>query len=533
MALNTGQILQARYHIISHIGRGGMGAVYQAQDMRLNQRLVAVKEFDPAQLPPTDRQIALQAFQQEAAILATLSHPGLTAVHDYFFENNQFYLVMEFVSGETLQQAWERVGRRFAETQVIAWAQELCDVLSYLHSQQPPVVFRDLKPGNIMVQPNGRLKLIDFGIARHFTPGKTSDTVKFGTPGYAAPEQYGQGQTDARSDVYALGVVTHQLLTGHDPTATPFHLPSLSQLAPQISPSVNHVVTQALEMDPAKRPSTAHLFATGLHTRPLSTADASQNGRKPSIPLWLWGVMGGLALLFLLGGGWLWRNSQTTPPEIIEETIVVTQPAAAPTKPSEDDEDELATAVPTTSVPTPEVQIVMIAPTETVAPEPTNTLQPASTPTVTPQPTPTRTAVMVSRPSSSQTNMTSIWQGIDFEDMQSPGTNRYRTTLSADETRRWSFIWCGRTRADLENIIAPLTFSMLLNGQAISDEQILVHDEVVNGWQCRYWSTLLHSWVSGQTVEVEAYYQVGERIFDGEGYYEPGTYRQIITVQAR
>ena len=140
MALNTGQILQARYHITSHIGQGGMGAVYQAQDMRLNQRLVAVKEFDPAQLPTGDRQIALQAFQQEAAILATLSHPGLTAVHDYFFENNQFYLVMEFVSGETLQQAWERVGRRFAEAQVIAWAQELCDVLSYLHSQQPPVV---------------------------------------------------------------------------------------------------------------------------------------------------------------------------------------------------------------------------------------------------------------------------------------------------------------------------------------------------------------------------------------------------------
>lgn len=120
MALNTGQILQARYHITSHIGQGGMGAVYQAQDMRLNQRLVAVKEFDPAQLPTGDRQIALQAFQQEAAILATLSHPGLTAVHDYFFENNQFYLVMEFVSGETLQQAWERVGRRFAEAQVIA-----------------------------------------------------------------------------------------------------------------------------------------------------------------------------------------------------------------------------------------------------------------------------------------------------------------------------------------------------------------------------------------------------------------------------
>lgn len=510
-----------------------MGTVYQAQDIRLSQRLVAVKEFDPAQLPLADRQIALQAFQQEAAILATLSHPGLTAVYDYFLENNQFYLVMEFVSGETLQQAWERVGRRFAEAQVIAWAQELCDVLSYLHSQQPPIVFRDLKPGNIIVQPNGRLKLIDFGIARHFTPGKTSDTVKFGTPGYAAPEQYGQGQTDARSDVYALGVVTHQLLTGHDPTATPFHLPPISQLAPQVSPTVSQVVTQALEMDPVKRPSTAQLFISGLHTRPLADVDNGQT----TVPRWAWGVVGIVALLLLGGGGWLWRNSQSAAPIITPEMIVVTQLVPASTEASTVDTTQggSQTTVPTmaTLESTPIRESVAVVPTETAKPSPTDTPVPTALPTDTPQPTATRTAVLASRPSSSQTNLTSIWQGIDFEDMQSPGTKRYNTTLYADETRRWSFIWCGRTRADLENIVAPLTFSMLLNGQAIGDEQILVHDEVVNNWQCRYWSTLLHNWTSGQTVEVEAYYQVAERIFDGEGYYEPGTYRQIITIQVR
>ena len=126
MSLTAGQILQGRYHVLSHIGQGGMGAVYRAQDIRLGNRLVAIKEFDPSQLPPTDRQIALQAFQQEAAILSRISHPGLTAVHDYFLENNNFYLVMEFVEGETLQKAWEQIGRRFTEVQVVDWLQELC-----------------------------------------------------------------------------------------------------------------------------------------------------------------------------------------------------------------------------------------------------------------------------------------------------------------------------------------------------------------------------------------------------------------------
>lgn len=525
MSLITGQILQGRYHIASHLGQGGMGVVYQAQDMRLNKRLVAVKEFDPAQLLPNDRPIALRAFQQEARILAGLNHPGLTAVHDYFLENNKFYLVMEFVNGETLQQVWERRGPRFAEAQVVVWTQELCDVLSYLHNQQPAIIFRDLKPGNIMVQPNGRLKLIDFGIARHFTPGKTSDTVKFGTPGYAAPEQYGQGQTDARSDIYALGVVAHQLLTGYDPTQTPFHLPPISQLAPQISPQLSRIVTQALEMDPAKRPLSTGEFSIALQT--TTTLTANVPSRKFDVPLWGWGLIAGLLLLMISGGALLWHNSNNPPagPVIVRETVVVTRripPATVTPKPS------------------PATRIVTAAPTVTnVPPQPTvnrtPTVLPTSPPlpTQTPRPTATTTVVTAFRPDLSQTNLTSIWQGIEFEDMQLPGTRRYNTTVFANETRRWSFIWCGRTHADLENIVAPLNFSMLLNGQPISSAQILEHDEVVNGWQCRYWSTLLQNWTSGQTVEVEAYYQLAERIFDGENYYEAGNYRQIITVRVR
>lgn len=529
MTLATGQILQQRYHIISHIGQGGMGTVYQAQDTRLNNRFVAVKEFDPAQLPLSDRQTALQAFQQEAAILAKLSHPGLTAVYDYFLENNKFYLVMEYVEGETMLQAWERVGGRFDEAQTLTWTQELCGVLNYLHNQQPPIIFRDLKPGNIMVQPDGRLKLIDFGIARHFTPGKTSDTVKFGTPGYAAPEQYGQGQTDARSDIYALGVVTHQLLTGHDPTSTPFHLPPITQLAPYVSSPVNGAVSQALEMDPNKRPFSVQTFSQALQAKHAPTIKAAS--QKSAMPIWGWGLIAGLVLLLLVGGGWLWQKSKPEPPVIIQETVVVTQLAASPT---DDNAAERATErlSPTAKAASP-TRKPTSTPVSTVAasatPRPTQTTQPSATP----PPTEAKTAVTAYRPTQSQTNLTSIWQGIVFQDMRSPGTNRYTTTLSANDTRRWSFIWCGRTRDDLENIVAPLTVSMLLNGEAIPDSEILQHDQVVDGWQCRYWSTLLTDWVSGETVEVEAYYQLAERIYDGDNYYEPGTYRQIITVRVR
>lgn len=358
MTLQTGQVLQGRYYVISHIGQGGMGTVYQAQDTRLNNRLVAVKELDPAQVLPADRQTAVQAFQREAKILAGLSHPGLTPIHDYFLENNRFYLVMEFVHGETLRQAWERVGRHFAEGQAVSWAQELCDVLSYLHGQQPPVIFRDLKPDNIMVQPNGRLKLIDFGIARHFDSGKMSDTVKFGTPGYAAPEQYGQGQTDARSDIYALGVVMHQLLTGHDPVNTPFNLPDIASFPVHISASVAEAVRQAVKTDPQQRPSSIEAWRQILLDR---TAVAPQIARQQ----WRWAGIGIVGILILLFGGFLFWSGVMSP--TIESVVM------------------FPTAV---STPSADLELVVTrVPAETLTPEPT--ASPHATETTSPSPTAT------------------------------------------------------------------------------------------------------------------------------------------------
>lgn len=262
--LSTGTILQGRYKILRHLGQGGMSIVYLAADNRLGQVPVAVKELDATQLGQAYKQSAIDAIGQEALTLARLNHPGIARVTDYFSNGDYLYLVMEYVQGETLEEAISRTARGYDEQHVIGWIGQLAQVLDYLHRQNPPIIFRDLKPSNIMVQPDGKLKLIDFGIARMFKPGKTEDTQSLGTPGYAAPEQYGRGQTDTRSDVYSLGVVVHRLLTGYDPTLTPMRLPSVRQLRPDLPPQIEAAIDRALQLDPSLRFSSVRSFATAL-----------------------------------------------------------------------------------------------------------------------------------------------------------------------------------------------------------------------------------------------------------------------------
>jgi serine/threonine-protein kinase len=247
-------ILQDRYVITQKLGQGGMGAVYRAADRRLSTVNWAVKEMsDEALKDPSERQQAKETFRHEAELLARLSHPNLPRVTDHFEESGKNYLVMEYVPGETMAGYIGRTGLPQPPERVFNWARQLCDVLEYLHGQKPPVIFRDLKPANIMITPQGSLKLIDFGIARLFKPGQAKDTQAFGTIGYSAPEQYGRGQTDARSDVYSLAVLLHQLLTGYDPTATPFRLPPANRVNPQLSDAVTATIARATETDPDKR----------------------------------------------------------------------------------------------------------------------------------------------------------------------------------------------------------------------------------------------------------------------------------------
>lgn len=264
-AIPAQTVLQDRYVIVGRLGQGGMGAVYRATDRHLGGVSWAIKEMSQAAIPsPLERQQAREAFRREAEMLAALAQPNLPRVIDHFEQDGKAYLVMEFVPGETLLSLLQREGAPQPLPRVFEWARQLCDALEYLHAQNPPIIFRDLKPDNIIITPQGQIKLIDFGIARLFKPGQARDTQAFGTVGYSAPEQYGRGQTDARSDVYALGVLLHQLLTGHDPVTTPFHPPPAGQANPRLPRQVATAIDAATASEPSMRFPSVRAFRDAL-----------------------------------------------------------------------------------------------------------------------------------------------------------------------------------------------------------------------------------------------------------------------------
>jgi serine/threonine protein kinase len=209
-------LLNRRYLLQRYLGKGGMGVVYKAADRLFGNRPVAIKEMKHSHLGAREIARVTAAFRQEALILANLQHQNLPSIIDHFGEHGNLYLVMEFIDGDTLADVLQQSGGQgLLIEEVLLIAEQLCAVLDYLHSHQPPVIFRDLKPGNIMIT-GDHLYLIDFGIARLFKPAQLRDTLVSGTPGYAPPEQYG-GRTTERSDIYSLGATLHHLLTGVAP----------------------------------------------------------------------------------------------------------------------------------------------------------------------------------------------------------------------------------------------------------------------------------------------------------------------------
>jgi serine/threonine-protein kinase len=310
-------MLQNRYRILRQIGGGGMGVVYLAEDARLAGRKCAIKEMSPAQLAPQDRNWAINAFRQEAQMLANLSHSGLTAVTDFFPEGGNWYLVMDYVEGKTLEERLEQAqGGRLPLDEAMNIVRQLCNVLEFLHSQRPPVVFRDLKPGNVMLTPQGEVRLIDFGIARFFKPGQTQDTVNLGTPGYAAPELYGGlGQSDPRTDVYGLGALLLRMVTGYDPitAAAPFPLPSPGSLMQGLPSHVEEVISRATRMQPDLRYRSVNELRQALFpptwvlppqgapaTRPYVPPTAQpQASSAPGLGKGIWIGLGIAGILFL------------------------------------------------------------------------------------------------------------------------------------------------------------------------------------------------------------------------------------------
>ena len=264
ISLSTGSLVQnhplkERYRLLEQVGKGGFGAVYKAADTLFGYRLVAIKEMGQSRLSPQEMAEAIEAFKREAHLLAGLRHPNIPAIYDYFGEAGHWYLVMDFIEGDTLEEHLRKSrGRSLAVEEVLDIGVQLCTVLDYLHTSQPPIIFRDLKPANILLTSSGRIYLIDFGIARHFKPGQSRDTVAFGSPGYAPPEQYGKTQTTPRADIYALGATLHQLLTGDDPSQTPFRFAPL-QLYSQTTPvGFDTLITSMLEIDEKRRPASTH-----------------------------------------------------------------------------------------------------------------------------------------------------------------------------------------------------------------------------------------------------------------------------------
>lgn len=246
-----GEIIDGKYEVLREVGRGGMSVVYLAMDKRLNKQW-AIKEFRKDK-DDASKQIALKALLDEANLMKKLDHPTLPRIVDIIDDNQNVYVVMDYIEGESLNKVLDAYGAQPQEA-VIEWAKQLSDVLDYLHTQNPPVIYRDMKPANIMLKPDGTVRLIDFGIAREYKEGKDGDTEAIGTRGYAAPEQFGgKGQTDARTDIYSLGVTLYHLVTGKNPAEPPYEIYPIRHWDPSLSSGFEWLIQKCTQLNPNDR----------------------------------------------------------------------------------------------------------------------------------------------------------------------------------------------------------------------------------------------------------------------------------------
>ena len=428
MTLATGTVLINRYRIVRLVGQGGFGAVYRAWDINVSQP-VALKENNDGGVE-SQRQ-----FEREAKLLAGLRHANLPRVSDHFVLPGQGqYLVMDFIEGQSLGAMLAERGGPLAEAEVLPWIRQVCDALEYLHSRTPPVIHRDIKPDNIIIGPDGRAVLVDFGISKEFAPGKgTTVGAKAVTPGYSPPEQYASGKTDARSDVYALGATLYTLLTGQVPPEGPNLSSGAAVLSPprQLNRAVSDNVSAAIEAAMAttisRRLGSAGSFAQALAggTRVVTPQSTASRAAAPANPparrrSCLWPLL--LLLLLAAGGGAAWLAlGQPNPLAMFAAPTEPATPGLAPATPTATltgapiDATPAATPTATAAPGNTTAPIKTIAPDEpatAVADEPTATVTTTTAPAIATPPTATTEPIVAVLPAgqSGPTRINQPWE---------------------------------------------------------------------------------------------------------------------------
>ena len=289
-----GEVIDGKYEILKEIGKGGMSVVYLAMDKHLNKQW-AVKEIRKKGNGKND-EIVINSLLAEANLMKKLDHPSLPRIVDIIDNGVTIYVIMDYIEGESLDKILNEYGAQ-PEELVINWAKQLCDALSYLHSQKPPIIYRDMKPANVMLKPEGNIKIIDFGIAREYKEQNLADTTVLGTRGYAPPEQYSV-QTDARSDIFALGMTMHHLLTGIDPRKGDSYAP-VRQWNPELSEGIEIIINKCVEPVAENRYQNCEDLLYDLQHPELITKDYKKKQKRKLVAFIL---STGLCLLFLLVG---------------------------------------------------------------------------------------------------------------------------------------------------------------------------------------------------------------------------------------
>lgn len=289
-----GTIIDGKYEILTEIGRGGMSVVYLAMDKHLNKQW-AVKEIRKKGSGKHD-EVIVNSLLAEANMMKNLDHPALPRIVDIIDNGVTIYVIMDYIEGESLDKILLRNGPQSEET-VISWAKQLCDALSYLHSRKPPIIYRDMKPANVMLKPEGNIKIIDFGIAREYKEMKLKDTTVLGTKGYAPPEQY-SGQTDRRSDIFALGMTMHHLLTGIDPRGGEAYAP-VRQWNSELSEGIEIIIDKCVEPAAENRYQSCADLLYDLEHPDLITKGFKQQQKKKFMSF---AISAGLSVFFAIAG---------------------------------------------------------------------------------------------------------------------------------------------------------------------------------------------------------------------------------------